>query len=363
MKPNEPWNPWRIAAWLRDNTEAQYLFAMTTPSTIWDHFTISTAHDMLTHLKNLFEKDPTATTVVVHNIRSNNSARVAVHTARTPNNPTRMQHAANEKAHSMNEVSGKSGRQWEGLPRNRMLREHECTVVDHGKVEMKTRGGKKGAKTHGRVEEEAAAAPRGQGTVATAKTTDGVSLATPASSPVPRNDEVVLTKIPPIKFQPPQHKLETMQPIWTPHDTGLSGECQGVATSHREAVGDEVKGGETNDEVRRAHKHVDDKDSRVEMSEDKTTTATPHAPQSMPLEGEWIEQTSGGSSEPTAHETKTASARCASRNHPDSGENAETKRAHVVKFSDTDSQPSLTISPCTQPPRSGPGNVQYNILI
>ena len=37
--------------------------------------------------------------------------------------------------------------------------------------------------------------------------------------------------------------------------------------------------------------------------------------------------------------------------------------AHVVTFSDTDGQPGLTISPCTRPPRSGPGNVQYNILI
>ena len=55
---SEPWNPWRIAAWLRNNTEAQYLLVTTTPAFIWDHFTISTvtAHDMFTYLKNLFEK-------------------------------------------------------------------------------------------------------------------------------------------------------------------------------------------------------------------------------------------------------------------------------------------------------------------
>ena len=86
-----------------------------------------------------------------------------------------------------------------------------------------------------------------------------------------------------------------------------------MATSHREAAGDEVEGGETNDEVRRAHKRVDDEDSRVETSEDETTTATPHAPQSMPLEGEWIEQTSGGTAELTVREL----------DHPD--ENAETR--------------------------------------
>ena len=86
-----------------------------------------------------------------------------------------------------------------------------------------------------------------------------------------------------------------------------------MATSHREAAGDKVEGGETNDEVRRAHKRVDDEDSRVEMSEDETTMATPHAPQSMPLEGEWIEQTSGGTAELTVRKL----------DHPD--ENAETR--------------------------------------
>ena len=63
-KPNEPWNPRRIATWLRDNTEVQYLLATTTPSLIWDHFTISTAHAMFTHLKNLFEKVTTTTHIL-----------------------------------------------------------------------------------------------------------------------------------------------------------------------------------------------------------------------------------------------------------------------------------------------------------
>ena len=75
-KPNEPWNPWRIAAWLCDDTEAQYLLATTTPSPIWNHFTISTAHDMFQYLKNLFKKDSTTTTIV-HDVRSKDSARVA----------------------------------------------------------------------------------------------------------------------------------------------------------------------------------------------------------------------------------------------------------------------------------------------
>ena len=248
-KPNEPWNPRRIAAWLRDDTEVQYLLATTTPSTIWDHFAISTAHDMLTHLKNLFDKDSTATTATVHDVQSNNSARVAAHTAGTPNGRTRMQRAANDEARDINEVRKGSGRQWESSRSNGTRRERKRTTTDHGKVEMKTRGGEKGAKLRGRVEEEAAAAPRGPGTVTTAKTTDGMSLATPASSPVPRDDNVVLTEEPPIKFQPPRHESETTQPIRTPHDMGSSGEGRGVAMGHREAAGDEVEDGETNDEV------------------------------------------------------------------------------------------------------------------
>ena len=100
-----------------------------------------------------------------------------------------------------------------------------------------------------------------------------------------------------------------------------------MATSHREAAGDGVKGGETNDKPCRAHERADDQDNRVETSEDETTTATPHAPPRTPLEGEWTGQASGGSSKPTARETKTASARCESRDHPDSGENAEMKNS------------------------------------
>ena len=121
----------------------------------------------------------------------------------------------------------------------------------------------------------------------------------------------------PVEFQPPRHGLETTQPIRTPHDMGSSGECRGVATSHREAAGDEVEGGEMNDEVRRAHKRVDDEDSRVETSEDETTTVTPDIPQSTPLEGEWIKQASGGSSKPTAHETTSTSTRSTLCDHPD----------------------------------------------
>ena len=203
-----------------------------------------------------------------------------------------------------------------------MCRERERMTTNHGKVEL-TRGGEKGTKLRGRVEEEVAAAPRGPGTVTMARTTDGMSLATSASGPTPRDDKVVLTGKPPIEFQPPRHESETTQPIRTPHDMGLSGEGRGVAMSHREAAGDEVKGGETNDEVRRAHKRVDDEDSRVETSEGKTTTATPRTPQSTPLEGEWIGKTSGGSSELTAPGMESASARSASCDHPLAAEDAE----------------------------------------
>ena len=94
---------------------------------------------------------------------------------------------------------------------------------------------------------------------------------------------------------------------------------------HREAVGNEVECGETNDEVRRAHGRVDDKDSQVETSEDETTTATPDTPPRMSLKGEWIGNTSDGSSRLTTPKMKSASARNASCDHPLAAEDAETR--------------------------------------
>ena len=106
-----------------------------------------------------------------------------------------------------------------------------------------------------------------------------------------------------------------------PSEDTSDGEAQG-------ATGEEAEGGEKDDdELRRAHERIDNEDSWVETSEDETTTVTLHAPPRTPLEGEWTGQASGGSSKPTARETKTASARCESHDHPDSGENAEMKNS------------------------------------
>ena len=188
---------------------------------------------------------------------------------------------------------------------------------------------KKGAKSRGGVGGQEAAARR-PGSRATDKTTSGVSLATPASSPVPRNDNVALTEKPPIELEPPpRRESDTTQPIRTPHDTESSGEGQGMAMGHMEAVGDDVESGKTNVEERRAHGHIDDEDSRVETSEDETTMAIPDAPPRMPLEGEWTGKASGGAAW-TAHETNwpmrySTSARGALHDHPDSAEDAETR--------------------------------------
>ena len=109
-KPNEPWNPWRIAAWLRDDTEAQYLLATTTPSIIWNHFTISTAHDMFRHLQSLFESTAT-TTATVHEMWSIDSTQVAAHTPRTPDDHVRTRRAARtESRHVGREDNGRSHR-------------------------------------------------------------------------------------------------------------------------------------------------------------------------------------------------------------------------------------------------------------
>ena len=102
----------------------------------------------------------------------------------------------------------------------------------------------------------------------------------------------------------PRQELEPKSHDRTPPSEDASGgEVQEVAASHEVATGDEVKGGETDKDECRAHERVNDKDSRVEKSEDETTTMRPHAPQSMPLEGEWTGQASGGISKPTAPET------------------------------------------------------------
>ena len=75
-KPNKPWNPWCTAAWMRDNTEAQYMVIMTTPPSIHDHFRLSTtACDFFKTLQDLFEKKSTAMTTV-HEAWHNNTTCV-----------------------------------------------------------------------------------------------------------------------------------------------------------------------------------------------------------------------------------------------------------------------------------------------
>ena len=287
------------------------LFAMTIPDSLFlriSHF--DTAREVLLYLPSLFEKT-TTTTTTVHDTQHGDTTRVA--------------------ACSRNEVRNGSRRQQDDSPKNGMRHEHECTTTDQGKVEMKTRVAEKGAKSRGRVDEEEAAAPRGPGTVTTARTTDGVSLATPASGPTPRDDNVALTEKLPVESEPPLRKQSnTTQPIWMPHDTESNGEGQGMAMGHREATGDNVESGKMNDEEHRAHGRVDDEDSRVETSEDKTTTVTPDTPPRTPLEGEWIGKTSGGGAAWTAHETNwptrySTSARGTSRDHPDLDEDVETR--------------------------------------
>jgi hypothetical protein len=64
---NEPWNPLGRAAWIRDNTEVQYLIVMTTLPIIHVHLTLEmTAHELFKTLRGLFEKELNTTTMV-HN--------------------------------------------------------------------------------------------------------------------------------------------------------------------------------------------------------------------------------------------------------------------------------------------------------
>ena len=300
--------------WDQRNAQAMCLFAMTIPDSLFlriSHF--DTAREVLLYLQSLFEKTTTTNTTTVHEAQHSDTMRVA--------------------ARSRHEVRNRSRRQWEDSPSNGTRRERERTTTDQGRVEMRVRVAEKGAKSRGGVGEQEVAARR-PGSRATDETTSGVSLMTPASSPVPRNDEVVLTEEPPIELEPPpRRKSDATQPIRTPHDRESSGEGRGVAMGHREAAGDEVEGRDSemdDDEPCRAHECVNDKRSRVEMSEDKTTMATPDAPPSTPLEGEWIGKTSGGGAAWTAPEMNwptrySTSTRGASHDHPDSAEDAETR--------------------------------------
>jgi hypothetical protein len=91
---DELWNLLGRAAWIRADTEVQYLIVTTTPPIIHDHRTLEmSAHKLFNTLKGLFEKEPTTTTTV-HDVRHNHTMQVAAHTSRTPDNRTCTQCAA-----------------------------------------------------------------------------------------------------------------------------------------------------------------------------------------------------------------------------------------------------------------------------
>ena len=76
----------------------------------------------------------------------------------TPEDRTRTQRAANEKAHNTNEVRKGLGRQWEDSPSNGTRCEHKHTMTNQGRVEMRVRVATKGAKSCGRVGRQEVAA-------------------------------------------------------------------------------------------------------------------------------------------------------------------------------------------------------------
>ena len=155
-------------------------------------------------------------------------------------------------------------------------------------------GAEKGEKPRGRVEEGAVAAS-GPGMETTDQSADGVGLATPASSPTAGRqvNEKTADTInpnamsagptepadrspgPAVEPGPPRRESYTTSHDRTPPSEDASGgEVQEVAASHEVATGDEVEGGGTDDEDRRAHERIDDERSRVETSEDETVTTT-----------------------------------------------------------------------------------------
>ena len=273
-KPNEPWDPWHTAAWMRDDTEAQYLVITTTPPTVHDHLSLSmTAHKFFKTLQDLFEKKSTATTTV-HDAQHNDTTPVA--------------------ARASDGVRNRSGRQQDNSPSDGTRRERERKTMDQDRVGPKRRVGKKGEKPRRRVEEGAVTA-RGPGTKTTDLQADGVGLATPASSPMAGRqvgektadtihpnatsaeptEPVDRSPGPAVEPEPPRCESYTMSHDRTPPSEDASGgEVQEVAASHKVATGDEVEGVETDDEDHRVHEPIDDERSRVETSEDETITTT-----------------------------------------------------------------------------------------
>ena len=131
--------------------------------------------------------------------------------------------------------------------------------LEHGKTTVHEKNtekvGEKGKKPHERDDEAATASGPGTATTDHQKT-DGGSLATPVSSPVPRDDKVVLTRKPPVESQPPEGQSGAMSQVRTPLSENASdGETQGV-------MGDKVEGGEVDeDKPRRVHECVNNETS------------------------------------------------------------------------------------------------------
>ena len=171
-----------------------------------------------------------------------------------------------------------------------------------------------GETPHERVNEGTAAA-RGPGTATTAETTDGVSLATPASGP----RELVKLLLP-----PPLLKSTILPPKQTPpHANESHGKGQQVAVD--------------DNEVHRAHECVNDPANGTDTSMDKTAAratasastdaAAPHNMPNATLKGErrGRETTSDtgaldqaeATQDPGHHEMTGVSAQSASHDHPD----------------------------------------------
>ena len=129
-------------------------------------------------------------------------------------------------------------------------------------------GAEKGKKLRRRVE-EGAATESGLGMETMDQSADGIGLVTPASSPTANwqvnkktTDTINLNMTsagptepadrspgPAVKPEPPQRKLYTTSHNRTlPSEDALGSEAQEVAMSWEGAMGDEVKGGEMDDE-------------------------------------------------------------------------------------------------------------------
>ncbi|KIJ13592.1 hypothetical protein PAXINDRAFT_13553 [Paxillus involutus ATCC 200175] len=128
---------------------------------------------------NLFEQD-IATLELLRELRNNRTKRDTAYSPESTNYHVRTRNVG-DTSHRHDEVSHKSRRREDDVPRSEPRPERKREPTSQGRVEKRPRVGEKGRESRGRDDERVAAASE-PGNGATDQTTSGVSLVKPTSS-------------------------------------------------------------------------------------------------------------------------------------------------------------------------------------